>query len=82
MTTERREYCIAGDVLSWIAWVGGNVEKRSRVTYIDTAAKAEALLAAGAPRGKLHRLPGWESSPARDAAERLEAAPAQPDPRD
>ena len=70
--TERREYCI-GDTIAWITWVGENTKERSRVTYLDTPAKAAALLAAGAPRGKLHRLKGWETSPARELAERLEA---------
>lgn len=78
-----REYVIAGDHATWISWLGGNLKERSRVTYLDTAEKAQALLDAGAPRGPLHRLPGWETSPVRELAERLEARPFRlDDPRD
>lgn len=69
---EKREYVIAGSHTEWVRWLGGNLKERSRITYLDTPEKVQYLLDAGAPRGMLHRLPGWESSPARELAEKLE----------
>lgn len=73
MTTDgRADYAVSGGHAASISWMRGDPKARARVTYL-TAGRADALVAAGAVRGVLHRLDGWESSPAREAAERLEA---------
>lgn len=83
MRSEEREYVIAGDHVTWISWLGGNLKERSRVTYLDTPEKVQGLLDAGAPRGRPHRLEGWEMSPARELALMLEERLARGlDPRD
>jgi hypothetical protein len=65
---EKPEYAIARDYHTYMVW------KRTHpapVSYL-TLERAEQLVARGAQKGVLHRLNGWESSPARAMAERLE----------
>jgi hypothetical protein len=65
-------YAIARDWLEFRRWLCEDPQGRKDVDYF-TPARAKALVRRGAPEGTLLRLPGWESSPARQAAERLEA---------
>ena len=68
MTPERRpEYAIAGTYAEFVAWCNEEPRTRRRVTLLDMPERAR-----GKPPGVLHRLPGWETSAAREAAERLE----------
>jgi hypothetical protein len=65
---EKPEYAIAGSYADYMVWKRTHP---SSVSYL-TLERAEQLVARGAQRGVLHRLTGWESSPARDLAEQLE----------
>lgn len=67
----RPEYAVSATYAAFLAWMREDPKSRARVTYL-TAERAEALVGAGAAKGVLHRLGGWETSPAREAAERLE----------
>jgi hypothetical protein len=67
----RREYALSGTYAAFVGWMRADPIARARVTYL-TPQRAAALVAAGAVKGMLHRLEGWETSPARTAAERLE----------
>ncbi|HUP53035.1 MAG TPA: hypothetical protein VM198_11190, partial [Longimicrobiales bacterium] len=61
--------------VSWLEfrrWQWEDPQGRKDVDYL-TADRAKKLVRRGAPKGTLLRLAGWETSPARDAAERLEA---------
>ncbi len=62
-----REYAIAGSHTEFIRWVGEDPKTRARVTFLNTPERAR-----GRAPGVLHRAPGWETSPARAAAELLE----------
>lgn len=64
------EYAIAGSWLEYHNWKRQHPEL-GIISYL-TKERAEILLAKGAPRGVLHRAPGWETSDARELAERLE----------
>ena len=71
MTVERRpQYAIAGTWLEFNAWKKQHPEL-GHVSLL-TKERAEIMLAQGAAKGVLHRAPGWETSEAREAAERLE----------
>ena len=66
---EKPQYAIAGRYAEFMEW-----RKRHtglHVSYL-TRERAKFMLAKGAPRGVLHRIGTWETSPARRAAERLE----------
>ena len=64
-------YAIAGSWLEFRRWLWEDPEGRKHVDYL-TSDRAKRLVRRGAPKGTLLRLPGWETSPARKAAERLE----------
>jgi hypothetical protein len=66
------EYAIAGSFGEFMIWRSGDREGRSNVIYLATAERAEQAARTGS-RGVVHRIGSWETSPARDAAERLEA---------
>lgn len=66
------EYAIAGSHRAFMEWRSADVASRGDVIFLHSAERAEQL-AAWAPPGRLHRLDGWEWSPARRAAELLEA---------
>jgi hypothetical protein len=70
VSTTAPEYAIAGTWLEYHNWKRQHPEL-GIVSYL-TKERAEILLAKGAPRGVLHRAPGWETSDARELAERLE----------
>ena len=67
LTTEPFEYAIAGSYLAFLEWRREDVPARKRVRFL-----AEPENARGQPKGIVHRLDGWERSPAREAAEGLE----------
>jgi hypothetical protein len=69
--TGAREYAIAGTYEAFMHWRQADLPARRHVSYL-TRERAEQLVAAGAPRGTLHRLDGWEGSPAREGAEWLD----------
>jgi hypothetical protein len=71
------EYAIAGSFGEFMIWRSGDREGRSNVIYLPTAERAEQAARAGS-RGVLHRIGSWRTSPARDAAERLELAEDHP----
>ena len=64
-------YAIAGSWLEFRRWQWEDPQGRKDVDYL-TAERAKRLVRRGAPKGMLLRLQGWETSPARKAAERLE----------
>lgn len=68
MTGPKPEYAIAGSYADFLHF------RRTLPRYVAylTRERAEQLLAKGAAKGRLHRLPGWETSEARAAAEQLE----------
>jgi hypothetical protein len=66
---QRPEYAIAGTYRDYMVW---KPTYPAPVSFL-TRERAEQFLAAGVPKGKLHRLAGWETSDARELAERLEA---------
>ncbi len=68
--TGPREYAITGSYEAFMQWRQADLSARRHVSYL-TRERAEQLVAASAPRGTLHRLPGWETSEARELAERL-----------
>lgn len=68
---EGREWAIGRDYRTFLDWTVGHPERR-RVSFL-TAERARLELDRGASKGRLHRLEGWETSPARELAERLEA---------
>jgi len=71
-TTEgKREYAIAG---SWTEFRRWQAEHPGREVHYLTKDRAEEYLKWGMPRGVLHRVGTWETSPARKAAERLEGS--------
>lgn len=67
-----KQYAIGGSYADFIQWRKADLKARRYVSYL-TRERAQILIELGARRGMLHRLPGWETSPARDLAERLEA---------
>lgn len=68
----RPEYAIAGSHREFVDWRRENPKLRGHVIYLFNAQRAEQL-AKWVPKGKLHRIGTWETSPARAAAEELEA---------
>jgi hypothetical protein len=66
--SEKPEYAIAGSYADYMVWKRTHP---SSVSYL-TRERARIMIDRGAARGVLHRLSGWESSPARELAERLE----------
>ena len=68
---ERAEYAIAGSYREFMEWRAQDPARRKRVIFLGTAERAEQL-ATWVPKGVLHRIGTWETSPARDAAEALE----------
>ena len=65
------EYAIAGSYQEFVEWRRQDPELRGDVIYLFNARRAEEL-AVWAPMGKLHRIGTWETSPAREVAEKLE----------
>lgn len=66
-------YAIAGSFGEFMIWRSADRKGRSKVVYLATAERAEQAARTGS-RGVLYRIGTWERSPAREAAERLEAA--------
>ena len=67
------EYAIAGSYLEFQQWRRADPKKRGKVIYLHSAERVESMLAQGVPKGVLHRIGAWETSPARTIAEQLEA---------
>ena len=67
-------YAIAGDWLTFRRWLMEDPQGRKDVDYL-TPDRAKKLVRREAPKGTLLRLPGWETSPAREFAEQLEFLP-------
>ena len=67
MTDDRPQYAIAGTYAEFLAWCNEDPKTRRRVTLLDMPERAK-----GRAPGVLHRIGTWQTSPARDAAERLE----------
>jgi hypothetical protein len=65
------EYAIAGSFGEFMIWRSGDRKGRGNVIYLASAERAEQAARTGS-RGVLHRIGSWKTSPARDAAERLE----------
>jgi len=53
-------------------WWKADPVRRRGVSFL-TLERAQIMVDQGAARGRLHRIEGWETSPARELAERLEA---------
>ena len=66
-------YAIAGTFSEWYLWerVWRQENPGVEVAYL-TKGRALAFLRRGYPKGVLHRIGSWESSPAREAAKELE----------
>jgi hypothetical protein len=64
------EYAIASEYRVYMEW--RRTHREGFVSYL-TRDRAQLLVDRGAPKGILHRLEGWETSEARELAERLEA---------
>ena len=67
MPDDRPQYAISGTYAEFLAWCNEEPRTRRRVTFLDRPERA-----VGRAPGVLHRIGPWESSPAREAAERLE----------
>jgi hypothetical protein len=68
----RPECAIVGSYTEFIRWRAEDPKGRARVTFLNTAERAEQLVANGAAKGALYRIGTWETSPARAAAAELE----------
>lgn len=64
---ERPEYAVAGSYSEFMAWRREDLEARQRVIYL-TPERARA----SREKGVVHRIGSWMSSPALEAAERLD----------
>ena len=64
---ETPEPPIAGSWLEFRRWLWEDPQARKHVDYL-TPDRAKKLMKRGAPKGKLHRIGTWETSPARAAA--------------